>query len=98
MDDIFNTSSLLDEVFQPKLGIIMDIYLHQRTGRKTLTIIQGFPDTVVIKDILKFFKKTFNTNGCILDKDSLQLQGNWREKVKIYLLDNKIADIVKMHG
>ncbi|KAI8321393.1 eukaryotic translation initiation factor SUI1 [Martensiomyces pterosporus] len=86
----------------------VDNYLHiriqQRNGRKTLTTLQGLPEELDLKKMLKFFKKEFACNGTIVEDEDLgeviQLQGDQRVVLRDFLINEKIAtkDKVKVHG
>ncbi|KAJ1965600.1 Eukaryotic translation initiation factor eIF-1 [Dipsacomyces acuminosporus] len=85
-----------------------DNYLHiriqQRNGRKTLTTLQGLPEELDLKKMLKYFKKEFACNGNIVNDEELgqviQLQGDQRAILREFLLAEGIAtkDKVKVHG
>lgn len=76
----------------------------QRTGRKGFTLIEGIPDDIDMKKLLKAFKKKFACNGTIVDNPEkgliIQLQGENRQNVKIFLIYEGIGteDTVKVHG
>jgi translation initiation factor 1 len=78
--------------------------IQQRNGRKTLTTIQGLPQELDQKKLLKAFKKVFACNGTIVDDEEMgqviQLQGDHRQKVYNFLIEERIAskDDVKVHG
>jgi translation initiation factor 1 len=78
--------------------------IQQRNGRKTLTTIQGLPEDIDQKKLLKAFKKVFACNGNIVNDEEMgeviQLQGDHRAKVLQFLLEEKIAkkENVKVHG
>lgn len=83
----------------------LDIRLHQRNGRKTLTTVEGLPKDVDPKKVLKVFKKDFACNGSIVqDEDSgmdiIQLQGDHRQKVSQLLIDGAVCkkEDIQIHG
>eukprot|EP00826_Nyctotherus_ovalis_P025414 TRINITY_DN196_c0_g1_i15.p2 TRINITY_DN196_c0_g1~~TRINITY_DN196_c0_g1_i15.p2 ORF type:complete len:110 (+),score=37.47 TRINITY_DN196_c0_g1_i15:29-331(+) len=43
------------------------IHYQQRTAKKCWTIVQGIPEDIDLKRVLKAWKKVFNCNGTILD-------------------------------
>jgi len=57
-----------------------------------------------LNKITKAFKKEFCCNGCVVDDAELgrviQLQGDQRDKVKKFLVQEKLAekDLIKVHG
>ncbi|KAI8804706.1 translation initiation factor SUI1 [Cladochytrium replicatum] len=80
------------------------IRIQQRNGRKTLTTVQGLPADLDPKRILKVFKKDFACNGTVVQDEELgeviQLQGDHRQKIQGFLIENQIAtkDKIKVHG
>lgn len=76
----------------------------QRNGRKSITIVQGLDDELDEKRILKYFKKTFQCNGCISEDDEygkiIQLSGDQKENVKQFLIDQEIynEENIVVHG
>jgi len=80
------------------------IRVQQRNGKKSLTTIQGLQKGFDYKKVLKAFKKEFCCNGTVVDDDELgqviQLQGDQRKNVSVFLTTNKIAkkDKIKIHG
>lgn len=82
----------------------LDIRVQQRSGRKTLTTVQGLPRSLDPKRVLKAFKKNFACNGTIVDDPDLgeviQLSGDQRQKIATVLVDEGICgkDEIKVHG
>mmetsp|Transcript_8955 Transcript_8955/g.26895 ORF Transcript_8955/g.26895 Transcript_8955/m.26895 type:complete len:113 (-) Transcript_8955:252-590(-) len=80
------------------------IRLQQRNGRKSLTTVQGLDEKINLQRLTKEFKKGFNCNGCVVDDKELgrviQLQGDQRENVKKFIVDEKLASKknIKVHG
>ena len=83
---------------------IIHLHYQQRTARKCLTIIQGLPDDLDFKKILRAYKKLFNCNGTIVEDEEMgtviQLQGDKRKDVAKFLLEEGIAsrEEIKIHG
>lgn len=83
---------------------IIHLRIQQRMGRKTLTTVQGIPEDIDKKLILKAFKKEFACNGTVIHDPELgqviQLQGDHRTKIAEFLLKSSIAtkDRIKIHG
>lgn len=77
----------------------IDIRLQQRNGRKTITLIEGLPESFDLKKLLTHFKKTFSTNGTI-QGSVMQLQGDQRQNVKGFLVRNKLCEEneIRLHG
>lgn len=80
------------------------VRVQQRNGRKSITTIQGLNQELDLKLILKELKKNFNCNGSIVEDKELgtivQLQGDQRECVKKFLLEEELVtkDKLKIHG
>ncbi|CAH1764273.1 6421_t:CDS:2, partial [Entrophospora sp. SA101] len=79
------------------------IRIQQRSGRKTLTTVQGLPSEYDQKKLLKAFKKEFACNGTLVQDEELgqviQLQGDQRLKVQNFLAEEGIdKKIIKIHG
>lgn len=78
--------------------------LQQRNGRKCITLIEGFPQDIDLKKVLRFFKKSFQCNGTIVsDEDEnkvMQLTGDRRKQVAEFLHEEQIVprDSIKVHG
>jgi translation initiation factor 1 len=85
-------------------NFLVHIRLQQRSGRKSLTIIQGLNEKLDLDKINKNLKKEFCCNGCIIDDSNLgkviQLQGDQRENVVRFFLEEKILTkkFIKLHG
>ena len=83
----------------------VDLRYQQRTNRKGYTIIQGMPDDIDCKKVLKHFKKLFSCNGALkADKNNkntnvILLQGDHRSEVEKFLLEEGIvsSEEIKMH-
>ncbi|KXN74459.1 eukaryotic translation initiation factor SUI1 [Conidiobolus coronatus NRRL 28638] len=80
------------------------IRIQQRNGRKTLTTVQGLPEGLDFKKILKAVKTEFATNGNIVDDEELgkilQMQGDQRTKIAEFFVSNGIVkkNDIKIHG
>ncbi|OMH85690.1 Protein translation factor sui1 [Zancudomyces culisetae] len=80
------------------------IRIQQRNGRKTLTTLQGLPEELDLKRLLKAFKKVFACNGTLVEDEELgeviQLQGDQRLNIRNFLVEEEIAkkDMIKVHG
>jgi len=66
----------------------------QRNGRKCITIVEGLDEDLDIKRIARAMRKGFNCNGSVEDDETygsiIKLQGDQRENVAQWLLDQKI--------
>ena len=80
------------------------IRLQQRTGRKSLTTIQGLNPNLDFEKINKALKKEFCCNGCVIENPDLgiiiQLQGDQRNNTIKFLIQEEIAlpKMIKIHG
>jgi translation initiation factor SUI1 len=82
-----------------------NIHLHiQSQGKRHLTIVEGLDDDLDLKRICKSMMKMFSCNGKVdEEKNILQLQGDQRQNVKEWLLQNEILskgdlDRLVIHG
>ena len=101
MDFQFDTGNSF--LTKPKL----QIRVQKRNGRKCITTVEGFEDDLDVKRICKAMRKQFNCNGNIVNDehntDVLQLQGDQRDNVKQWILENEViakneADRIVVHG
>jgi len=83
---------------------LIHIRIQQRNGRKTLTTVQGIHPKFDLKKLVKVCKKQFNCNGTVVEHaeygEVIQLQGDKRDAIKVFLADVGIAssDLIKVHG
>ena len=90
--------------FGSKTSNYIHIRIQQRNGRKTLTTVQGLPQELDFKRIIRAFKKSFACNGTLVEDEELgrviQLQGDQRQKIAAFLIDEGICskNSVKIHG
>lgn len=93
----------LDDTFRR-----ISLKIQQRNGKKCWTLIEGLPQFLKggdndekIQKISSVFKKSFHCNCFLIENNTvLQLQGDHREKIRAYLLDNKICkkENIIVHG
>jgi translation initiation factor 1 len=80
------------------------IRIQQRNSRKSITIIEGFDETLDLKKILKYMKKNFNCNGKVFADTRygkiIQLQGDQRMISKDFMIDMNIisTENIVIHG
>ena len=80
------------------------IRIQQRNARKFITIIEGLPNDLDLKKILKYLKKVHTTNGSIIyDKEYgeiIKLQGDQRANVFNSFIEWKVTkkEYMKVHG
>ncbi|KMS94170.1 hypothetical protein BVRB_024100, partial [Beta vulgaris subsp. vulgaris] len=76
-------------------GNYVHIRIQQRNGRKSLTTIQGLAVDLDLRKILTALKKTYSTNGTIVNDPEMgkviQLQGDQRKHVFDFLTTYKIC-------
>ena len=84
------------------------IRVQQRNGRKCITTLDGLEEDLDLKRICKAMREAFSCNGSISMKEGdeegvIQLQGDQREQIKQWLLDQEIIlrseiDRIVIHG
>lgn len=75
--------------------------VQQRNGKKYLTTIEGLDPKVDHQKVVKALRKILSCNGTIIKgKNVIQLQGKHGEKVKAFLVEEKICEKsgVIVHG
>jgi len=79
--------------------------IQKRSGRKTITIVEGLPANINSKKILKILRKSLYCNGSLQkdaeDNQIIQLTGDQRENVaKMFVEEGIVADksYIVMHG
>ncbi|KAI3383244.1 hypothetical protein SNEBB_000245 [Seison nebaliae] len=83
---------------------LVHIRIQQRNGRKSLTTVQGLSDKYDKKKLTREFKRLFACNGTVVEHaeygEVIQMQGDQRNRVKNFLVDNSFADEskIKVHG
>jgi translation initiation factor 1 len=89
----------LFEFEKPQNSILKNRYhirVQQRNGKKAITTIEGLEDDLDVKRICRHMRKSFNCNGNVkkdeFDAEIIQLQGDQRENVKQWLLDQQIIE------
>lgn len=85
-DSIFASSSLAKNKYH--------IRVQQRNGRKCITTLDGLEEDLDLKRICRAMRNAFSCNGNVSKKDDetevIQLQGDQRENIKIWLLEQEI--------
>ena len=83
---------------------IVHINVKQRNGRKCITTISGISYKMDLHKIIRYLKKSINTNGAVIQTndfgDIIQLQGDVRNEVYTRLIDWNIVDKedIRIHG
>ena len=88
------------EVTDSKVIAPVHIRNRQRSGKKTLTTIEGLSPDLDLNQILRALRKQFKTNGTLLNKTIIQLQGDCRQGVAEFLIQREIVPKEKIiiHG
>jgi translation initiation factor 1 len=89
--DLLFSNPATDTIIKSKVHV----RIYQRNGKKSITTIEGLEDDLDLKRICRSMRKTFNCNGNVtLDKNNeqevIQLQGDQRENVRLWLTDQEI--------
>lgn len=83
------------------------IRVQQRNGRKCITTLDGLEEDLDLKRICRAMRNKFSCNGNVSKKEDgmeiIQLQGDQRENIKQWLLEQEIilkneADRIVIHG
>ena len=83
------------------------IRVQQRNGKKCITSIEGLDEDLDQKRICKYMRKVFNCNGNVISDelrgDVIQLQGDQRDNVRTFLLEQTVIeahekDRIVVHG
>ncbi|KAI6177754.1 hypothetical protein M3Y97_00942300 [Aphelenchoides bicaudatus] len=83
---------------------LIHIRIQQRTGRKTITTVQGIDPAYALDRILRYMKKEYSCNGTIVNHkeygEVIQMTGDQRQHVKDFLCKVGIAkeENCKVHG
>ena len=82
----------------------MHIRIQQRSGRKSITTVQGLAADLDLKRIARVLKKTFHCDGTVNTDEEhgeiLQFSGDQRTNVRKFLIDQQICyeDQIILHG
>lgn len=102
--------SFKDYDFQTNVAITKNKYhirVQQRNGRKCITTLDGLEEDLDLKRICKAMRNAFSCNGNVAMKEEdvgvIQLQGDQRENIKQWLLEQQIilkneVDRIVVHG
>ena len=81
------------------------ISIQQRTARKHITIVSGFPYYYDLPKVLKYIKKIFKCGGSLVrDKETntsvLQVTGDQRQNIRNFFVDYDVVDkeSIILHG
>ena len=82
------------------------ITIQQRTAKKYITNVSGFPDKYDVSKILKYIKKIYKCGGSIVktgdqeENKVLQISGDQRHNIYKFFVDYNVMekDNIIMHG
>ncbi len=75
------------------------IRIKQRNGRKSITTIDQLPKDIDPKDLLKKLKQKLQCGGSTVDENSIQLFGDHRQSIKIFLIELGLCENnIVIHG
>lgn len=82
---------------------LIHIRIQQRSGKKTLTTVQGIAEKFDKKKLVRAFKKEFACNGTVIEDlehgEVIQLQGDQRNNVFLFLTRIGISkEQIMIHG
>ncbi|AYU79207.1 putative translation factor sui1 [Leishmania major strain Friedlin] len=76
-------------------GQKVHIRVQQRKGKKFVTTVQGLNQKLNFRRINREFQRRWGCNGTVISTPDagtvIQLQGNWSENIKQFLLDEHMA-------
>lgn len=104
MEDALFISNLNIDLDFSNNDNVMHLRIQQRNGRKCITLIEGlkkFTLNNTIENITKELRQKFNCRGTIReDGNVIEFSGDQRNKLKEYLINNKICleSKIKIHG
>lgn len=86
-------------------NFVIDIRVFQRSPRRYVTTIEGLNQiNINLKKVVKYMKKIFSCGATIIkdkhNNDVIKLQGDQRNGIKDFLLDENIVttEQIKVHG
>jgi len=83
-----------NNLFDYNLTSKLTISVQQRNNRQCITIISEIAEDLDLKKLLKYFKKTYNCNGTILDDEKfgnvITLTGNQRDNVYNFFIAEEL--------
>ena len=82
----FNSSNPFEEELVASTSKV-HLRLTPRKGRKYITLITGLDDDVDLPALNKALKKALSCNGTVLEDRVLQLSGDQRAAVAMFLVD-----------
>ena len=83
---------------------LVHVRIQQRSGKKTLTTVQGLAEDTDPKVLIKAMRKALACNGCVVEHAEygkvLQLQGDQRDAVGHFMIQSGLVveKQLKIHG
>ena len=66
------------------------IRIQQRSSRQSLTLIEGLDSDLDLERICKYMRRAFNCNGTVLEGEVISLQGDHRNAIAQWFIDQEI--------
>ncbi len=76
----------MDTLFKPKIHI----RFQQVSGKRSLTLLEGLDASLDLDKICSAMRKAFACNGTVQENTIIQLQGDHRENIRRWLIDQCI--------
>jgi translation initiation factor 1 len=76
--------------FNSKPQAKIHIRIQQRSSRQSLTLVEGLDSDLDLERICKYMRRAFNCNGTVLEEVVISLQGDQRENVAKWLVENEV--------
>ena len=80
------TRILLNSLNKTKIHI----RLIRHSARRAITMIEGLDDDLDLNRICKYMKRAFNTNGCVIEDKVIQLQGDFRDESREWMVKEEV--------
>ena len=85
---------------KPKLHV----RFHQQSAKRSTTTLEGLPDDLDAEKICSAMRKAFACNGSVQATNVIQLQGDHRDKIRNWLIDqclftpSELKERLVIHG
>lgn len=85
------------DTLNDKKSFNVHISIQQRSSKKYITNVAGFPDYYDIPKVLRYIKKFFKCGGSIVKdpktgEDVIQVTGDQRENIKKFFIECDVVD------
>jgi translation initiation factor SUI1 len=78
----------MDELFKRSAKI--HIWFHRQSRHRATTTIEALDDDLDLERICRYMRRSFSCNGCVLDENKIQLQGDQRDAVRTWLVQEEV--------